>query len=461
MGRGSAAVMKQEWKQWEGRVLSGRFPLRQFLGASDHGAVFLTERGGGKAAIKLVAANGTDAEGKLAQWKQAAELSHPHLIQIFEIGRAQVEGAEVLFLVTECADEDLSQVLPQRPLTTAEAKEMLNPVVEALGYLHTSGFVHGHLKPSNILASGDQVKLSSDRIGKIGDRFAEAGEPDAYDPPEKAHGKNSAASDVWSLGVTLVEVLTRQLPKTNGKDNGELKLPEGLSSPFLDVARNSLWRDPGQRWSISEIASRLGNGSGPQKEKAVIARPVAVAHLKEKALLPVQKAGKPQSSRIWIGITLVIAAILGGLFVARRGAHDQSAAPAVAQQVAPRESESTGSAPAPQTIPKAPEPPAKPTSTGSNEIVERVIPTIPKSARDTIQGKVKVRVRADVDASGKVVNTKFETRGPSEYFARQAKQAAERWKFAPAQDDARHWEVLFEFTRGGTQVIPSRVNRGH
>lgn len=453
--------MKQEWKQWEGRVLSGRFPLRQFLGASDHGAVFLTEREGGKAAIKLVVANGADADGTLVQWKQAAGLSHPHLLQIFEMGRAQVEGADVLFLVMECADEDLSQVLPQRPLTTAEAKEMLNPVVDALGYLHTSGFVHGHLKPSNILASGDQVKLSSDRIAKIGERFADAGEPDAYDPPEKAHGKNSAASDVWSLGITLVEVLTRQLPKTNGKDNGELKLPEGLSSPFLDVARNSLWRDPGQRWSMSEIASRLGNGSGPQKEKAVIAQPVPVGSPMRKPRLAVEGEAKPQPSRIWIGITLVIAAILGGLIVARRGAHDQPDAPVLAQKVAPpAETKSTGATPAPQPTAKALQPPTKPTSTGSDEIVERFVPTIPKHARDTIQGKVRVRVRADVDASGKVVNTKFETRGPSEYFAREAMRAAERWKFAPAQDSARHWDLLFEFGRGGTQVIPSRVNRG-
>src|ERR1700733_7274966 len=275
-GRGSAAVMKQEWKQWEGRTLSGRFPLRQFLGASEQGAVFLTEReGGGKAAVKIISASPADADRRLAQWELAAVLKHPHLIQLYDMGRAKVEGAEVLFVVMEYADEDLSQILPQRALTPSEAKEMLAPVVDVLGYLHGNGFVHGHLKPSNILAAGDQVKISSDRVGKIGERFADAGVPDVYDPPEKARGKNSAAADVWSLGVTLTEVLTRHVPQVNGKDQGELKSPEGLPSPFLDIARNCLWRAPDQRWSVGEIASRLGGVSSQSVQKPAPAQAVA------------------------------------------------------------------------------------------------------------------------------------------------------------------------------------------
>ena len=451
--------MKQEWKQWEGRTLSGRFPLKQFLGASEQGAVFLTEReGGGKAAIKLISANPADAQRRLAQWELAAVLTHPYLIQLYDMGRTQVEGADVLFVVMEYAEEDLSQILPQRALTPGEAKEMLGPVVDVLGYLHGNGFVHGHLKPSNVLAAGDRVKISSDRVGKIGDRFADAGAPDVYDPPEKARGKNSAAADVWSLGVTLTEVLTRQVPQVNGKDHGELKLPEGLSSPFLDVARNCLWRDPEQRWSIGEIASRLGDDSGQPVKKAVAAQAVAVpAAVVAEALPKVEQATKPQSSRMWIGIGLVIAAILGGLLVMRYGSRSAQEAPAATSQTAPAETKPDATQPPVAQKPvEAPAPAAKPAS--GEDIVERSIPSIPKSARDTITGKVKVRVRVDVDSSGKVVGSKFEARGPSEYFAHQAKQAAERWKFAPATDEQRRWDLLFEFTRGGTQVVPSRVH---
>lgn len=446
--------MKQEWKQWEGRTLSGRFPLKQFLGASEQGAVFLTEReGGGKAAVKVISANPADAQRRLAQWELAAVLSHPHLIQLYDMGRAQVEGADVLFVVMEYAEEDLSQILPQRALTPGEAKEMLGPVVDVLGYLHDNGFVHGHLKPSNILAAGDQVKISSDRVGKIGERFAEAGAPDAYDPPEKSRGKNSAAADVWSLGVTLTEVLTRQLPQVNGKDHGEIKLPEGLSSPFLDIARNCLWRDPDQRWSIGEIASRLGDDSGQPVKKPAVAQAVAApASVTAVALPKVAQEAKPRSSRIWIAIGLVIAAILGGFLVMRRGSQE---APAATSPVAQTKPEIAATPPAVPQKPVEAAPAVKPAS--GEEIVERSIPNIPKSARDTITGKVKVRVRVEVDNSGKVVSSKFETRGPSEYFARQAKQAADKWEFAPATDEQRRWDLLFEFARGGTQVVPSRV----
>jgi TonB family protein len=302
---------------------------------------------------------------------------------------------------------------------------------------------------------GDRVKISSDRVGKIGDRFADAGAPDVYDPPEKGRGKNSAAADVWSLGVTLTEVLTRQVPQVNGKDHGEIKLPEGLSSPFLDIARNCLWRDPEQRWSIGEIASRLGDDAGQPVKKPVVAQAVAVpAAVVAEALPKVEQATKPQSSRMWIGIGLVIAAILGGLLVMRHGSQSAQEAPAATSQITETKPEAPVTPP-PVAQKPVEAPAAKPAS--GEDIVERSIPSIPKSARDTITGKVKVRVRVDVDSSGKVVGSKFEARGPSEYFAHQAKQAAERWKFAPATDEQRRWDLLFEFTRGGTQVAPSRV----
>lgn len=228
-----------------------------------------------------------------------------------------------------------------------------------------------------------------------------------------------------------------------------------MSSPFLDIARNCLWRDPEQRWSIGEIASRLGDDSGQPVKKPVTAQAVAapapiVTHSQPK----VEEPAKPQSKRIWIGIGLVIAAILGGFLLTRHGSQGVQEAPAATSQTTETKPDAPPSVA--QKPVEAPAPATKPAS--GDEIVERSIPNIPKSARETITGKVKVRVRVDVDNSGKVVSSKFETRGPSEYFARQAKQAAERWKFASAADEQRRWDLLFEFARGGTQVVPSRVH---
>ena len=69
--------MSRDWKQWEGQVVNGSFPLRQYLGGSDHSAVFLTERRGRdpqKAAIKLIAVDPANTAVQLARWEFAAKL---------------------------------------------------------------------------------------------------------------------------------------------------------------------------------------------------------------------------------------------------------------------------------------------------------------------------------------------------------------------------------------------------
>src|SRR5579859_2345597 len=157
----------ERWKRLEGRVVGGKFPLQRWLGGSGHGAVFLTERGSSAskpAAVKLVASDPLKAQYQLALWRTAAQLHHRHLLRIFDMGRTQLDGTLFLYLVMEYADEDLSQILPDRPLSSSEAEEMLPPLLDALAYLHQQGFAHGHLKPSNVLADDNQLKLSIDQV---------------------------------------------------------------------------------------------------------------------------------------------------------------------------------------------------------------------------------------------------------------------------------------------------------
>jgi len=248
------------WKQWEGQVVDGEFHLCRYLGGCEQSAVFLTgcgEREPRKAAIKLVPVERENAELQLSQWEQAAKLSHPHLIRLFQMGRWQLSNMDLLYVVMEYAEEDLSQVLPHRPLTGAEAREMLEPVLDALAYVHGKGFVHGHLKPANILAVDDQLKLSSEGVCRVGESGAGPGKPGVYDPPEITGGGISLAGDVWSLGVTLTEALTQRLPVWEGAEQEEPVLPETLPTPFLDIARHCLRRDPQRRWTVADIAARL------------------------------------------------------------------------------------------------------------------------------------------------------------------------------------------------------------
>ena len=230
--------MTEAWKKWEGQVVNGEFPLRQYLGGSERGAVFLTEHGDQglqKAAIKFVPAE--NVEVRLFHWKQAAKLFHPHLVRLFQMGSCRICDAELLYIVMEYAEEDLAQVLPHRALTPAEARDMLRPALDALAYVHGNGFVHSHIKPANIMAVDEQLKISSDGLCRI-DEPRGAEKPGIYDPPEMAAGRISPAGDIWSLGMTLVEVLTQRLPVW--KPESDPVVPEQLPAPFLEIAQHCL-----------------------------------------------------------------------------------------------------------------------------------------------------------------------------------------------------------------------------
>ena len=150
-----------------GRVVDARFRLLQWLGRSGESDIFLCELDGDqeqKAAIKLFPTDAETAQSCESDWTAATELFHPHLIRAFHTGRDRIEDTEDLYIVTEYSGEILSEILPERPLTQAEVKEMLEPTLDALAFLHEKGFAHCRLKPSNILVVDDQLKLSVENI---------------------------------------------------------------------------------------------------------------------------------------------------------------------------------------------------------------------------------------------------------------------------------------------------------
>ena len=103
-----------------------------------------------------------------------------------------------------------------------------------------------------------------------------------------------------------------------------------------------------------------------------------------------------------------------------------------------------------------------PSADNQNGVVRQVMPQVSPSARRTIQGTIKVRVRVDVDAAGNVAKTKLELSGPSKYFSRVAMEAAREWKFVPARADEpalREWKIQFAFSRAKTGVSATRAKR--
>ena len=252
--------MTEAARKWVGQLVDGKFRLGEFVGGNERSAVFLTDYeapGVRKTAIKLLAADSPEASGLLARWRHAAELSHPHLIRLLKMGRCEFNETQILYVVMEYADENLSVVLARRPLGPAEARAILGPVVDALGYIHSKGFVHTRIKPANIMAEEDLLKISSDGLCRIGESSGSLGKPSAYDPPEAAGGRIAPSGDVWSLGMTLAESLTQRLPVWERTNQAEPALPSGMPAEFVDLARHCLRRDLQLRWSVSDIAARL------------------------------------------------------------------------------------------------------------------------------------------------------------------------------------------------------------
>ena len=98
-----------------GRVIGGRFPLLEELGGTEWSSAYLTEFDDGrtqKAAIKIFPFKSVESRATLARWDVARTLSHPHLMPLFSAGRCEIDGEDLLYVVTEYADEILSRVLP-------------------------------------------------------------------------------------------------------------------------------------------------------------------------------------------------------------------------------------------------------------------------------------------------------------------------------------------------------------
>ena len=428
-----AVRMNEAWKQWEGQTVDGEFALRQYLGGSDCSAVFLTEFGeqkGQRAAVKLTVANREDAELRLSRCGTAATPSHPHLIHLFQAGRCRLENTDLLYVVMEYAEEDLSQVLPHRPLTPTETVDTLSPVLDALAFLHAKGLVHGHLRPTNIMAVDNQVKISSDRLLKVGESIFSVGKSSPYDAPETASGGVSPASDVWSLGMTLVESLTQHLPLWKTRQQ-EPVLPKTLPQPFLEIASHCLRRDPQSRWTVADIQARLRSTSSVSQEQSIA------------------KVLRPSTKRRYLVLTavgFVLLAILAGPRLLKPR-----------PKPLPELSRVTAEAPE--------QPETRATSVGfvDGAVVNQVVPDVPKQARDTIQGTVRVAVRVAVDSSGNVAGAKLDSPGPSRYFANLALQSARAWTFRPAEIDGRkvpsEWILQFQFEKTGSRVVP--VQAGH
>lgn len=268
-------------EEWEGLTVDGRFPLLEWLGGWADRCVFLTVRQSTHTAnIKLIQASGADADSYVARWNAAKVLPHSCLVQMMELGRYQLNGTDLAYVVTEKADTFLSGIVPRKAVDATSLTEILLPVVDALAFIHESGFVHASVKPSSIALIDGDWKLSPDEMSSTQEPLKSTRELDTYDAPELGSGALTTAADLWSLGIIVVEACSQRTPVWNRNAAGDLGVPDWLPAPFQEIARGCLKWDPAARITAARVKELLEQTPAANRD-VVPGRPVEPAAVVE------------------------------------------------------------------------------------------------------------------------------------------------------------------------------------
>ncbi|MDO9129032.1 MAG: protein kinase [Anaerolineales bacterium] len=269
--------------------------------------------------------------------KAAANLSHPNIVTVHDFGL----DAGKLFIVMEYVPgTDLKTLLQQRGRFTPE--EALPLVIQAcagIGYAHRAGLVHCDVKPQNMLVTPDQrLKVADFGIARAlasirPDEQSDVvwGSPQYFSPEQASGAAPSPASDVYSLGVVMYEMLTGALPfnATTATELARMHLdvqPPLLTemlpdiSPTLEqILLKVLSKEPSARYRTADQLGRVLLNFGDARTAPALALTPEAAPIMEYTIPPAKGLTVTEETASlnidWVSVGLGLLALLavGGL----------------------------------------------------------------------------------------------------------------------------------------------------
>ncbi len=217
----------------------GKYKILRTLGSGGFGTVYLADDTwiDKKVALKVPHKQGVDFGELLREPRLLASLNHPNVVGILTAEKQE----NVFFIVMEFVPGETLETIIARegPLDIARALDYTCQICNAVDHAHRQGVIHRDLRPSNVLvAERGLVKVADFGTSRFLEIAAHGttviGSP-PYMAPEQFQGKAVFASDIYSLGVTMYQMLTGVLPydTPSPADLDRLMKGELLSGPRL------------------------------------------------------------------------------------------------------------------------------------------------------------------------------------------------------------------------------------
>src|SRR5687767_12675120 len=272
----------------------GKYRILSPLGSGGFGSVYLAEDTwiDKKVAIKVPHRQNLDFGELLREPRLLASLSHPNIVTVLTAEKQD----DVFFIVMEYVPGDTLEAVIERDgaLDLNRALDFTCQICNAVDHAHSAGILHRDLRPGNMLVSENGLLKVSD-FGTS--RFLEIaaygttviGSP-PYMAPEQFHGKAVFASDVYSVGVTMYQMLTGALPYDTPSPadierlmRGELVVSPRLKNPKIpkainDIVLRALVPDPTARYQrAADLLNEVLAARQPAPRKVVRGAAAAAA----------------------------------------------------------------------------------------------------------------------------------------------------------------------------------------